>query len=431
MLKAKSDNGLLRRTILSACCGTILEWYDFSIYAYLAAILAKLFFQAAPSLALLLSYSVFAIGYIARPGGALLFGHMGDTRGRKKALSATILLMASATFTIGLLPTYQSIGIIAPILLIVLRLLQGLAVGGESFGSACFIIESISSHRRGLFSSLIWASSVIGMLCASLMVSLIFWWFQGESLYQWGWRIAFLFAAFSGFIGFYIRAKTMETSDFQSLHEQCAVEQYPLKLIVASHKLLMIQLIGLYLFSALVTYLAFIFMPIYLTDILNYSRTQAHTINTVMLLLLIVMDIFFGALSDKIGRKGLMFTSAISLSVLTYPLYYLLLLGSNTVLIAAYVLLTILAGAFQGPLLALTIDLVPVSVRYTLGSLSYNLAYSFFGGTAPILALSLINKTGNKAIPGAYLALGAVIATFSLFKLTVKKARKVSLSTTL
>ncbi|WP_010597440.1 MFS transporter [Rickettsiella massiliensis] len=259
------------------------------------------------------------------------------------------------------------------------------------------------------------------MLCASLMVSLIFWWFQGESLYQWGWRIAFLFAAFSGFIGFYIRAKTMETSDFQSLHEQCAVEQYPLKLIVASHKLLMIQLIGLYLFSALVTYLAFIFMPIYLTDILNYSRTQAHTINTVMLLLLIVMDIFFGTLSDKIGRKGLMFTSAISLSVLAYPLYYLLLLGSNTGL----------AGAFQGPLLALTIDLVPVSVRYTLGSLSYNLAYSFFGGTAPILALSLINKTGNKAIPGAYLAFGAMIATFSLFKLTVKKVRKVSLSTML
>ncbi|MES2142444.1 MAG: MFS transporter [Pseudomonadota bacterium] len=415
MVKKQTFNTLQRRTILSASIGTVLEWYDFSIYAYLAAIFSTLFFPTSKSsVALLWSYGVFAIGYVARPLGALLFGHFGDTQGRKKALTVTILLMAITTFAMGLLPSYETLGIIAPLLLVALRLLQGIAVGGEAFGSACFIVESIPPKKNGLFSSLIWASSVIGMLLASLVVFITFLLFQGKSLYTLGWRLPFLLAALSGIIGYYIRSKTSETEAFQCLARDRLVEKYPLKTIFISHKLLVLKLVGLYLLSALITYLAFIFMPVYFSDVLGHSRIDANAVNTVMLILLMSLDIFFGWLSDSVGRKRLMLIAASGFVVLSYPLYYFIAHGNVVELIFSQTLFTLLAAGFQGPLMALTIDLIPINIRYTLGSLGYNLAYSIFGGTAPLVAMFLITKTNHLAIPGLYLAAGAVLATLCL-----------------
>ncbi|MDQ8039261.1 MAG: MFS transporter [Rickettsiella sp.] len=409
-----------RRTILSASIGTVLEWYDFTIYAYLAAIFATLFFPTSlKSVALIFSYAVFAIGYIARPLGALLFGHFGDTRGRKKTLTVTILLMAITTLAIGLLPNYETVGIIAPLLLVILRLLQGIAVGGEAFGSACFIVETIPQEKNGLFSSLIWSSSVVGMLLASLIVFITFMLFQGKLLYTVGWRLPFLLAALSGIVGYYIRTKTSESYVFQCLERDNLVERFPLKKILISHKLLIVQLVGLYLLSALITYLAFIFMPVYFSDVLGHSRIEANAINTVMLLLLMILDVFFGSLSDKVGRKPLMLTAASGFVLLSYPLYYFIAHGNLVTLMLGQTLFTVLAAGFQGPLMALSIDLIPTNIRYTLGSLGYNLAYSIFGGTAPLVAMFLIAKTSYLAIPGLYLAIGALIAVLSL--LMVKK----------
>jgi MFS transporter, MHS family, proline/betaine transporter len=415
MLNQRNCHRTQRRIILSASLGTLLEWYDFSIYAYLAAIFARLFFPPTQAnMALLWSYSVFAIGYIARPVGALLFGHFGDTQGRKKALSATILLMAISTLGIGLLPGYETLGILSPLLLILLRLLQGVAVGGEAFGSACFIIESIPTQKTGLFSSLIWASSVIGMLLASLVVFVTILFFQGELLYRLAWRLPFLLAALSGIIAYYIRSKTNETQAFKCLAHNCLVEKFPLKKICSSYKILVIKLFCLYLLSALITYLVFIFMPVYFSDLLGHSQVKANAINTVMLFVLLMLDVFFGWLSDRLGRRPLMLTAACGLTILAYPLYYFIVQGSYFQLILAQLLLTLLAAGFQGPLLALTIDLIPASVRYTLGSLGYNLAYSIFGGTAALMALLLITKTHNLAIPGLYLATGSLLAVVSL-----------------
>ncbi|MES2998892.1 MAG: MFS transporter [Pseudomonadota bacterium] len=413
-------NPLQKKTIFSACIGTILEWYDFTIYAYLAAIFAKLFFPSSqPTVALMLSYGVFAIGYIARPVGAFLFGHIGDTQGRKKSLSLTILLMAITTFGIGLLPSYASIGIAAPLLLLLLRLLQGVAIGGEAFGSVCFIIESIPPKNKGFFSSLVWSCSGIGMLLASLVVFLSFLLFQGKLLYTVGWRFPFLLAAVGGIIAYYIRSKTNETHVFRCLQRDSLIEKFPLKAIFISYKSLVIKLVGLYLLSALITYLAFIFMPVYFSDILGHARVNANAINTIMLLVLICLDIFFGWLSDKLGRKPLMLTAACGFVILAYPLYYFISHGNSVELILAQLLFTLLAAGFQGPLMGLTIDLIPVTIRYTLGSLGYNLAYSLFGGTAPLIALFLIKKTSNVAAPGLYLAAGALVAVLAL--LTIKK----------
>jgi MHS family proline/betaine transporter-like MFS transporter len=415
MTEKKNYIGLQKRIILSASIGTILEWYDFAIYAFLAAIFAKLFFQnLAPAIALMFSYSVFAIGYIARPVGALLFGHLGDTRGRQKSLSITLLLMAAATFGIGLLPSYEMAGIAAPILLVLLRLLQGIAIGGEAFGSVCFTIESIPPKKNGFYSALVWSCSSTGMLLASLIVFITFILFKGESLYTFGWRLPFLLAAVGGAIGSYVRFKTSETPIFQCLVRDRLIAEFPLKTIFVSHKSLVIKLFGLYLLSALITYIAFIFMPVYFSDVLGNSRVSANAVNTVMLVGLIGLFVFFGFLSDKIGRKPIMLAAASGFAILSYPLYYLISHGNIVELVIAQALFTLLAAGFQGPLMALTIDLIPVNIRYSLGSLSYNLAYSIFGGTVPLVAMFLITKTHNLAMPGLYLAVGAVAAILSL-----------------
>lgn len=408
-----------KKVVFSACIGTILEWYDFSLYAYLAGIFAQIFFPALPRMGLLLSYSVFAMGYLARPLGAAFFGYLGDTRGRKKALSLSVLLMAIATGGMGLLPGYSMIGISAAFLLLFFRLLQGVAVGGEAFGSACFIVESIPSNKTGFFSSLIWASSVIGLLFGSLIVFILFVGFQSHFLYSFAWRLPFLLATMSGLIAYYIRTRTAETPEFQHLHAQCLIEKFPLKKIFVAYKILIVQLMGLYLLSALITYLIFIFMPVYFTDVLGHSRIHAHALNTLILILLIVLDIFFGWLSDKWGRKPIMLTGATGLMCFSYPLYVMITQGSFFMIVIAQIMFTILAASFQGPLMALTFDRIPVAVRYTLGSFSYNLAYSIFGGTAPLVAIYLITKTTNVAIPGLYLAVGAVVALIML--ITFKK----------
>lgn len=413
-----------KRIIFSACIGTILEWYDFSLYAYLAGIFAQIFFRSISNLGLLLSYSVFAIGYLARPLGAVLFGYLGDTQGRKKALSLSVLLMGIATCGIGLLPSYEMIGVSAALLLLFFRLLQGVAVGGEAFGSACFIVESISSKNTGFYSALIWASSVIGLLLGSFVVFIIFLSFKGSLLYQFAWRLPFLLAALSGLIAYYIRTRTLETKAYQDLSQHCLIEKFPIKTILITHKLLIAQLIGLYLLSALVTYLVFIFMPVYFTDILGRSRISAHALNTLILILLIFLDIFFGWLSDKIGRKTVMLVGAIGLMCFSYPLYLMIIKAGFFLVVIAQIIFTILAASFQGPLMAFTLDQIPVAVRYTLGSLSYNVAYSLFGGTAPLVAVYLITKTGQVAIPGLYLSIAAIIAVLVLVKTRTMNHRR-------
>lgn len=403
-----------KRIVFSACIGTLLEWYEFSLYAYLAGIFAKIFFRNLSSQGLLLSYSVFAIGYLARPLGATFFGYLGDTQGRKKALSLSVLLMAIATCGIGLLPDYATIGMSAVCLLLFFRLLQGIAVGGEAFGSACFIVESIPSKNTGFYSALIWASSVVGLLLGSLIVFIIFLGFQGSLLYRFAWRLPFLLAALSGLIAYYIRTRTLETTAFQNLSDRCLIEKFPIKTIFLTHKLLIGQLIGLYLLSALITYLVFIFMPVYFTDVLGHSRVYTHALNIVLLLLLILLDVFFGWLSDKIGRKPIMLVGAMGLMCFSYPLYLMIAHASFFLVVIAQIIFTILAASFQGPLMAFTLDRLPIAVRYTLGSLSYNLAYSLFGGTAPLVVVYLITKTAHVAVPGLYLAISAAVAVIVL-----------------
>ncbi len=405
--------------LLSTCIGSILEWYDFSVYAYLTPILAMVFFPNQQSyLANLLSYTLFASAYLIRPIGAIFFGHLGDTQGRKKPLIISIGAMAITTCCIGLLPTYHSIGILAPCLLLLLRLMQGLFIGGESFGALCFISELKTTRRIGYITALVWASSGVGMLFGSVIIFCFTIFLKKHDLYTFGWRIPFLLGALTGIVGYYIRRNAAESAQFLALKRAQSIERWPLKKIVLSHKVLCVQLASIYLLSALITYLLFVFMPVYASTILNYSLQQATAVNTVILILSITLNISFGFLSDIWDKKQLMLCAAFAFVILSFPLYHLL--AYKQFFFTAQLLFTLLAACFQGPLTALVIAQIPTEIRYSLGSLSYNLSYALFGGTAPLVALFLIHSTGNAAAPGAYLAIAAVITSLGLISLDQK-----------
>lgn len=200
------------RLVTICSIGTILEWYDFSLYAYLAPIISELYFPSEdPSTSIILAYSVFAIGFIVRPLGAIIFGHFGDRIGRKKILVLSMAIMASTTFLIALLPTYNQIGLIAPVCLVIIRILQGIAIGGEAIGASSLIIESSPTTKRGYFTALIWASSGIGILASSIIISAVSLIYSKSIILSWAWRVPFLIGGFTGLIAYYIRKNIPES----------------------------------------------------------------------------------------------------------------------------------------------------------------------------------------------------------------------------
>lgn len=409
---------MFKRVLYSGCIGTTLEWYDFCIYAYAATLLSVVFFpQNDRFLSLIFSYSIFAAGYFMRPVGGLVFGHFGDTIGRKKALAATIIIMSLATAAMGLLPTYQSAGVWAPLLLLVFRLIQGFAIGGESLGASCFVVESAPSKKQGLVAALTWACSAIGFLLASFAIFIVTQCFSGPTLYTIGWRIPFLLGIITGIIGLYVRLRTIET--FTTLCESAnkKIVTEPILHAARSYKKLTLKLAALYLLSALATYLIFVFMPLYISTILKGSLSNVIGISSGMMLLLAFLDVFFGYLSDKHSPRKLMMISACGFIAFSYPLYLMILHLNYMNLIAAFFVFTVLSASFQGPLTILVLRSIPIHLRYTIGSFAYNFSYCLFGGTAPLVATYLIHWTNNKAAPGIYLSLGALVALIALWRL--------------
>ncbi|HEX4045608.1 MAG TPA: MFS transporter, partial [Gammaproteobacteria bacterium] len=231
------------KILFAAGAGTILEWYDFALFAYLTPLLAALFFPSDhPYTAMMLTYAIFAVGYFVRPLGAVLFGHLGDRIGRKKTLMWSILLMSIPTCLMGLLPTYQSIGIAAPILLVILRICQGLSAGGESTGAILFALESAPTARyRGLLGGLLWAVVGAGMLCGSFAATLV-----AQSEADWAWRVPFLAGILTGLIGYFVRARTVESLDFLRAIREKTLAKFPLWQGIVQYKKAMLAMIAFY-----------------------------------------------------------------------------------------------------------------------------------------------------------------------------------------
>lgn len=398
--------------ITATLLGNTLEWFEYLSFAFLAPILAKVFFpEADPLHSLTHTMAGFFFGYLLRPIGGLVFGIIGDRYGRKSALVASILLMSFPTLGIGLLPTYAQAGAAAIALLLSMRLLQGLATGGEFPSSMTFLVESAPPHKRSLYGSFAYVGMICGVLLGGLDYFLLHRLFP-ESLYTWGWRLAYIFGALLGGLAFLLRTRLHETHPFEALKESHEVLKHPLTTLFHTCKTPILKTIGVQALQAVSFNLFISFSIVYFSEILHLPSRHAAFLNLTFLFTLLPALPLAGKVSCWIGPRKLMLWSAWGHLLLSPLLYWTLQLHPyrHVSLIAIGILLS----SYIAPSVVLICELFPARVRLSGISLGYNLAVSFFGGLAPLLALSLIRSTGILIAPAFLIMAAAILSLFTL-----------------
>lgn len=402
------------KVIASCMIGNALEWYDFVIYAYFASKIGKLFFPSADEMAQLISaYGVFAIGFLTRPIGAILFGHIGDKFSRKTALSFSIYVMSIPTFLIGCLPTYAEVGILAPLLLTVLRILQGIAIGGEFTGSMVFMVEHATNKNRGFFGSFACLSLVLGVIIGSLLVSFMYYCFSENFMIAWGWRIAFYLSIFGSFVGIYMRKSLADPTEYLK-EKKKASGGYPVKDLFANYKSNVMTVIGIDFVTAIGFYLVTMFLPTYFEKFLNIDSSNSFWIHTVNMCIFGAFIVLGGRLSDKYGRAKMIKFSCMLFIIFSVPIFSLMQMGSIFLVILGQFLLVFFMGLFFGPIPAIISEVFPVHVRFSGLSISHNLSMGVFGGPTPMIAAILIQKTGIMIVPAFLLILASVLSILSV-----------------
>lgn len=398
------DVRMLYKVLAAAAMGNFVEWFDFAIYGYLAITLSKLFFAGeSASAALIKVFAVFAVAFALRPIGAIIFGTYGDRVGRKRALVVSILLMAGSTTIIGLLPTYDEIGIIAPLLLGLVRCLQGISAGGEYAGACTYVMEHAPATQRGKFGSYIPVSTFASFAFAAIFVFFISRILSHAQMLSWGWRIPFLMAAPLGLIGLYIRLNLNETPAFRALETEHQQAHAPLRDALRTQAWRILQLGAFISLTALAFYTFTTYFTTYMQVVGHLTRTDALFVTVVAMIFAAIACPFFGYFTDFVGRRKSIITAALLLIFLIYPSLYLTHYSSVPIAIIGIILLAlsaVLANVITAVLLAETF---PTRVRYTASALTYNVAYALFGGTAPLIATWLISITGNTISPMFYI----------------------------
>ena len=393
----------IARIVGAASAGTIIEWYDFYIFGSLAIILASKFFPSTdPAASFLLTLATFATGFAVRPFGALVFGRIGDLVGRKYAFLLTITIMGAGTSIIGVLPTFDTVGVIAPILLVMLRLLQGLALGGEYGGAAIYVAEHVPDKRRGYWTSFIQTTATVGLF-VSLGVILANRFILGETAFNdWGWRIPFLLSIVMVGAALYIRWKMKETPIFASLKEKGKTSRSPLKDSLTSKrnwKLMLLALFGAVAGQAVVWYTGQFYALYFLQSVLRVDFVASNTILLIAIAMGAPFFIFFGWLSDKIGRKKILMLGCLVAAVTLYPIYVGITTFASPLnfpaLVVLVFLLILLVTAVYGPIAAFLVELFPAKIRYTSLSLPYHIGNGILGGLTPLIATSVALVTGN------------------------------------
>ena len=417
-----------RRVVFAGAIGSIVEFYDFGIYGYLATIIAGLFFPTSNDASALLStLALFATAFLMRPIGSVVFGHVGDRYGRKPALSVSVILMAVATFAIGLLPTANSIGIAAPILLLLARLMQGLSAGGEVGGAATMLAEASRSSNRGLLASTTQCGSLIGLLLASGVVAGLTAALPPDAMKEWGWRVAFLLALPTGLIGLYMRNKLEDTAQFERLVRTGDVAKMPALEAFRTSSVPILKTFGVSVLTFVVYYFVFVYLTIYMQTQAGLSRVAATWSTSVTLLIATIALPGFGWLSDKVGRRPVMAGSGVFFLVATLPaLGYIHDSGSAVTAGISQIVLGLGVAAIMGPLWATVAELFPTRVRYSGMGIAFSLAAAIVGGTTPYLASWLRDATGNPLSP-AYLVMAAAMVTL-LTLLTMRETAGNSLT---
>jgi MHS family proline/betaine transporter-like MFS transporter len=406
----------MRKVVISGMIGNALEWYDFALYGHFAAILSKLFFPATDAhISLIATFSVFAAGFIMRPIGGILFGYIGDKYGRRVSLAVSILTMAIPTACIGLLPTYEQIGILAPIALTIIRLLQGLSLGGAFSGCIAFVVEHAPSEKRGLAGSTSALSMCAGILLGLGVASLVSHMLPQDDFETWGWRIPFLISIVIGIVGFYIRNHLDESPKYLEAKKNGHLSKTPVREVLTNYKAELAIAVGIYLTVTVPFYTLMVFMNSYMNKVLGHPLKDTLIMNAISIFLVILLMPLSSAISDKVGRKPVLAITSLAFVLLSYPIFHLLCMPGFMYPLIGQLIFGVLVSFYVAPVPATLVELFPTSVRFTGVAISYNLSAAIFGGTTPAVATWLIKETGMKNILAFYIMLFATLTLFTLY----------------
>ncbi len=407
----------LSKNLAGGAVGNVLEWYDFAVFAYFAPTIGTHFFptpaSGAPgahaSTPLLYAFAVFAGAYVVRPIGGVLFGYIGDRLGRKPALQLSVVLMAFSTTAMGVLPTYDRIGLAAPLLLIALRVIQGLSVGGELVGSMSFLTEIAPPRKRGLFGSLSMCSATGGVLLGSLVAVVLHGLLAPADLEAWGWRLPFLAGVGVGGFALWMREGIVESEIFTRDSETSEPDRTPLWQVTTQMPGRVIHVAALTALHAGGFYMLFVWWPTYAAELLDPPVQHAFLANSIAMTALMLLTPAAGALSDIMARGRVLALASVLVLVAARPLFGVASAATFSSMLSAQIAFAILMAGVAGPLPAAMAEMFPTHVRYTGIALGYNLCLALFGGTAPLICTWLITSTGNIMAPAYYLmALAAV-----------------------
>lgn len=406
------------RTLLAVLGGNSLEWYDFMVYAGLAPIISKAFFpQADTRTALILTFGVFAVGYLSRPLGGLLIGYLGDRLGRRQALILSISLMAVPTAAVGFLPTYSDIGIAAPLLLLALRLLQGFAVGGEFPSAMSYLAEIAPRNRRGFVGSFAMVGVLVGLLLANIVTLGINTILTPAEMVAWGWRLPFVFALVLAVLVLYMRLGLTETPIFLKESKSLEAKQNPILSALEYRWSEIVKVFFFLVFNSIAFYSVMVFATTYLSRTAGFTYESALTISLIGSFAMLLLLPLGGHISDRIGRRRSTGIAALLGLALSYPLYLAFGQGSFALALVAQLIFVINLALYVGPIPTLIAEQFGTTHRLSGVSIAYNLNLSIIGGTAPLLNEFFIRRTGWAEAPSIYLMIGAIISLIAIYRL--------------
>ena len=447
----QADQATIWKVIIASALGTMIEWYDFYIFGSLSIIISTQFFPSTnPTAAFLSTLATFGAGFAARPFGALVFGRVGDLVGRKYAFLVTLLIMGGATTLIGILPTYASIGILAPIILFVIRIVQGLALGGEYGGAAVYVAEHVPDNRRGFYTSFIQITATLGLFVSLMVILGVRSLMAPEQFADWGWRIPFLLSIFLVGVSVYIRSKMKESPLFTHLKNTGQTSKAPIKDSLGSRanwKIILTVLFGAAAGQAVVWYTGQFYALTWLQGPGGLDLVTANVVVATALALGMPFFVVFGALSDRIGRKKVMMAGNIIAAIATVPIFMALKRAAgptqaitnaagittqratdpNVPLLIFWVFVLVLfVTIVYGPIAAFLVESFPAKIRYTSVSLPYHVGNGYFGGFLPLIATAVVVRTGN-IYAGLIFPVVVAFMTFVIGSLLLRETNHVSI----
>ena len=404
--------------LVASLSGNVLEWYDFAIYGYFAHVLTKVFFPSINGfMSTVAIFGIFASGFLIRPFGSMLFGYIGDTRGRKTALLASVTLITISTTMMGVLPSFHQAGILSPILLTFFRLLQGLAVSGELTGSGIFIMESCPPRNRNLFSSLVMSSTYVGLLTGAGVVALLTFIFSAEKIQSFAWRVPFLCSALFGAITLVLRIKCTESPMFIEAVKKNALLRNPVSQCFKEHSLRILFVCLCSASLAVAIYLIIGYMPTFLADTKGMGLRECMSVSLTGLLLLTILAPCAGYLSNKASKIKILATGSCGLILFSFPIFKLANQPGLVSPIISECLLAIFLAPIAGTIISILSEAFPLPVRYTAVSMGYSFSMTLFGGTTPLIALCLTKMLGSNLAPAYYLAFSGILSLVGVFGL--------------